>query len=210
MPPLLEMALVAGTTTAIASGASMYATSAASNTQSQTALKTTQMNIDYNKSVIQQGVQSFRNAGLPEFEYWSGGKISEPNTLYHLGGSNFYEGSGVNANLPLFSNSAQQWTHFGRPNPPNEQPTTSRAGLGSARNEPTVSYNARNQTATINTAGQSFQPAYNRAPPPTIAYNSRGTQATISPMGATNPQPFVFSGTLPSMNVANSARRAPR
>lgn len=114
----------------------------AAEIQSNTAKDINTQNLEFQKNVINSGLNSFRQVGLPDYLYWSGGIDSGPNTMFHLGGSNFYEGSGVNANLPVFSTPQQQWYHSGTPSMQKEgdgtdftqnprlEGTFNRAGLG--------------------------------------------------------------------------------
>lgn len=112
------MALIAAAVAGglISAGATVGASLGAAKMQSNTAQSTNQTNLDFQRSMIDRGEKSFTDRGLPSFMYWGGNSNLGPSSLIHLGGQNFYEQSGINANLPYFNSSPwQQITHSGTP-----------------------------------------------------------------------------------------------
>jgi len=67
------------------------------------------------QSVINQGLTAYRQAGIPDFMYFSGQQMHMPNTNVSLGGSNYYNTTGVNLNTPTISNDFQQYNKTGKP-----------------------------------------------------------------------------------------------
>lgn len=99
--------------------------------QSETARSVNTQNLNFQQSIVDRGEKSFTDLGLPKAMYWGGQSITSPNTLFHLGGQNFYEGSGVNSNLPVFnSNPYMQFNKAGKPSSIGGTRSTSRPGLG--------------------------------------------------------------------------------
>lgn len=146
--------------------------------QSNTAMKTNTQNLDFQKSMIDRGESSYTEVGMPRYMFWGGnssGVPSIPHTLIPLGGQNFYEQSGVNANLPYFTSSPySQFTNSGTPNSRSFQK------------------NSMNNTPTP-TPRQNFVPGlgqtdrtglgagrYSAVPPPTLTYNSVATGTNVS------------------------------
>lgn len=141
--------------------------------------------INYNLSQQQKALASFRQAGLPDYMYWSGGNNSQtPNSKFYVGGEDYIASSGINTNLPYYTSGHpyQQFLNMGRPSPKTNNfqsettfspPSqfnqtggqTDRLGLGFGR------YSSETQVK---------QP-YNAVPPPNSLYNSKQTQTT-SPM----------------------------
>lgn len=153
-----------------------------------------QQQFDYSKSLVDRGVNSFKNAGLPEFMYWGGQNDASqiPSTLFHLGGSNFYEGMGVNSNLPYFTPSPySQWMHTGQPKGAQQDPKSpsiSSFGRNSGASSGSISSNSsatdQSNTRSFTVGNRTFSGQtdtkglgngrYNATPPPSLAYNSRG------------------------------------
>lgn len=155
--------------------------------QSKTARDTNTQNINFQKSVISQGESSFTELGLPRAMYWNGSTLGSANTLIHLGGTNFYESSGVNANLPYFSaNPYSQLSHYARPN----MKQTNQSFVSPNRPEPSVSFNSKTQGVTFNGLGSMFSGQtdrtglgagrYSAVPPPQLTYNSVGVGTSTS------------------------------
>lgn len=95
------------------------------------------------QSVIDQGLTAYRSAGIPDFMYFSGQQMHMPNTNVSLGGSNYYNTTGVNLNTPTITNDYQQYNKTGKPSnvvygpknsstAPSPSPVNSRAGIGSS------------------------------------------------------------------------------
>lgn len=91
------------------------ATLGAASIQAATSAGTNNAQINFQESLVDRGEKSFTNAGLPSFMYWGGNKSDQslPNTQYHVGGSNFSQAIGVNANLPIISTNPYQQAEHG-------------------------------------------------------------------------------------------------
>lgn len=163
---------------AAATGGNMISSLGTALIQSQTAMTTNKTNIMYQDSIVNRGEHAFTDIGLPKAMYYGGNSITSPNTMFHLGGSNFYEGSGVNTNLPVFtSNPYQQYNHGG-------QPKYLGKGQASSRGISFQSggFNSTTQGPVSPETGQTDRLGlgngrYSAVPPPTLTYNSVGTQA---------------------------------
>lgn len=163
--------------TAGATGGNMMSSLGSALIQSQTAMATNKANLMFQSSMVDRGEQSFKDIGLPTSMYWGGNSITSPNTMFHLGGSNFYEGSGVNTNLPVFTTSPyQQYNHAGQP--------SKYVNRGQASMSGTASQNGgfvRGETS--DSSGQTDRVGlgagrYSAVPPPLTTYNSAGTSMT--------------------------------
>lgn len=173
----------------LSAGSQLGASLGTAAMQSNTAKETNTQNINFQKSVIDRGESSFTELGLPRAMYWNGNTLGSPNTLIHLGGTNFYESSGINANLPYFSaNPYSQLSHYAKPNM--KQMNSSQNFVRPNRPEPSVSFNSQTQGVTINGlggiyAGQNDRVGlgagrYNAVPPPNLTYNSVGVGTSVS------------------------------
>lgn len=158
----------------------------AAGIQSATAQSINSKNIDFQNSVINRGVDSYKSVGLPEAMYWSNEKLTQPNTMFHLGGQNYAEGMGVNSNLPVFTTSMQQYNKAGRAGPISStnrmQPQSSSKSMSKE-----VVVGASN--GSTNMPGQNDRAGlgvgrYSAVPPPNLLYNSVGAQASTSSRNA--------------------------
>lgn len=167
----------------IAGLATYAATATAAIKQSNTAKETNQTNLDFQNSVIGRGEKAFTDVGLPRAMYYSGNSIASPNTLVHLGGQNFYEQSGVNANLPYIGVSPYtQYNHAGSVKPVNSTQMTSQGPATTKNNSNLMNVG---QTFVKEVQGQTDRVGlgagrYSSVPPPVLDYNSRSTQTGFS------------------------------
>lgn len=155
----------------MSAGATLGASLGAAQIQSDTAKYTQQKDQDFRLAMTQRGENSYVEAGLPKFMYYGGS--SGPNTKYQLNGNNFYEGSGVNSNLPYFSSSTpySQFLHGGKP----DQKALS------TRQENTVIHGGTEQNPTSGQTGRTGLGSglYSAVPPPNLTYNSVGTGTNL-------------------------------
>lgn len=172
------MAVAAMAGAAISGGSNMISSLGSAGIQSATALESNKQNIDFQNSVISRGEQAFEDIGLPKASFWSGSQFQQPNTMFHLGGSNFYEGSGVNANLPTFTTSPYpQYNHSGKPS----TLSSANRNLGPRGNfgdesRPGLGFNSQQQTTPKSLDYSGFvrgETQYN-AVPPGNTYNTVG------------------------------------
>lgn len=143
----------------------------AAKMQADSAASLSQKNIDFQKSVIDRGEKSYSDAGLPKFAFWGGQSFNTPNTLSHLGGSNYASSYGVNANLPYYSTQVSQWSHLAKPLP--KGGTTSRAPTFTG-----ARYDAQSDSASLigqnDRLGLGFGRYNTVAPPSSYSTNSAG------------------------------------
>lgn len=187
----------------ISAGAQLGSSLGTAKMQSDTAKETNTQNLDFQKSVINRGESSFTELGLPRAMYWNGNSLGSANTLIHLGGTNFYESSGINANLPYFSASPySQLSHYSKPN---MKQMNGPQNFVKSQSSPSVSFNSQSQGVTINglekaSAGQTDRVGlgygrYSAVPPPTLTYNSIGvgtSTATRTSYSQTNNNPYKY------------------
>lgn len=223
-------AAIAGT--AISAAATVGATVGTAKAQTAQAQQSQTSQQNFQESIIDRGLQSYRDAGLPDFAYWSQGQYNGPNTLTSLGGSNFYEGSGVNANLPYFTSPWTQYMHTGKPLPQEQQQTqgkvrntgtTLRTTSQGAPNVPVTTGESNPGPSQLNSqTGQTDRLGlgngrYNAVPPPTLTYNSVGVgtsygarnvaaQATTSMRDRTVQTPMYINGNLSGTKYADPSR----
>lgn len=156
------------------------------------------------QSVINQGVNSFKAAGMPEFMYFSGQQMHMPNTNVSLGGSNFYNTTGVNLNTPTISNEYQQYNKTGKPGPVNFQPQSNttpktidsttpkalnsqRPGLGYSSNNPVSNFMAQGKPMVWTSSGagnSNYQNVGSTTFTPRFAPNPLGTSSITHQMAA--------------------------
>lgn len=168
--------------TAGATGGNMISSLGTAVIQSQTAEATNKANLGFQNSMVNRGEKSFTDIGLPKAMYYGGNSLTSPNQMFHLGGSNFYEGSGVNTNLPVFTtNPYSQFSHQGQPkylskgSASNIGRSTETGGVSSTSEGSSMPYSSTGQTDRVGLgAGR-----YSAVPPPKTLYNSAGTQAAI-------------------------------
>lgn len=172
----------------LSAGSQLGASLGTAAMQSNTAKETNTQNINFQNSVISRGESSFTELGLPRAMYWNGNTLGSPNTLIHLGGTNFYESSGINANLPYFSASPySQLSHYAKPS---LKQTSSTQNFVSSKPSPSVSFNSKTQGVTINGLGNLYSGQtdrvglgagrYSAVPPPQLTYNSVGVGTSTS------------------------------
>lgn len=199
----MALLAVAGATIAGTLGASLGAASIQSNTSedlNQKNLDFQQKQFDYTKSLTTQGLQSYRDAGLPDFMYWSRSSMPQneyPNTSFHLGGSNFVEGLGVNSSLPYYTTSPySQWSKAGKPQVQEQTPSPSsrqasvklpssngqvNGNTSSSGSSPSYSFvSGGNLFAGQNDKVGLGNGRYSAVEPPTLSYNSRGVGTTVN------------------------------
>lgn len=108
-------------------------------------------NINWQKEQMNTGLKSFRDAGMPEFAYFSNphNLSSLPNTQYHLGGTSFQTSYGSNLNLTK-NNKASSYAqnlNMTRPNLPNtEEPGQLFTNFGEENSTPLLPMNNRNNS----------------------------------------------------------------
>lgn len=160
----------------ISAGANAASSLGTAAIQSNTARETNDKNLAFSNSVIDRGEKAYQDVGLPKFMYYAGNPAVSPNTMFHLGGQNFYEGSGVNTNLPILTTSPYaQYNHGGKPGPI--------ANKGATRPGTTGMYNSTESGIAFESGGQLDRQGlgtgrYNNVPPPTLSYNSRDVQTS--------------------------------
>jgi len=181
---MAELAALAaqGASSSLSALATLGSSLGTAKIQSDTALKTQSISNEFQKSILDRGEKAFTDEGLPKFLYYSGTGPT-PNTLYHLGGNNFYEGSGVNSNLPYFTSSPySQIFKAGRPQT-NQTRDTLSPGLGYTSHFVKASTSS-DQTVPKETEqmAQRMQPGLYSSTGPPPDYFTRGTQANFKPL----------------------------
>lgn len=147
---------------AASAGSNMISSLGTAGIQAGTAIQTNNTNLNFQNSVIDRGEKAFQQIGLPKAFYYAGNNITSPNTMIHLGGQNFYEQSGVNANLPYFNTSPyMQYNKAGTPK-----------ALGKTQASSSTIQQGQNDRMGL---GNGRYGPYNAVPPGNI-YNSAGTQ----------------------------------
>lgn len=207
----LVASLAGAAVSGLATAASSMGTAGMQTSQAE---KSQQSQQSFQSSVLDRGEKAYTDAGLPKFMYYNNNAQNQgPNTLYHLGGSNFYEGTGVNSNLPFFSSPYSQYMHGGKPLPsansgakPNkDQNQNSSSGPIAFENS-----GSQQQTIpkTIDDSGQSDRVGlgagrYSAVPPPsTYSYNA-GTQTSFTGPNTKNASTQMYQ---PKILYGNSSR----